>query len=84
MTLYVTVINYDVKPYYSEAVYDFFDSIHKDKESAERRCDEIKNGINLPEGMDIAWKVYNNHLKDKYAFLMLFYAEVIPYQIDLD
>ena len=81
MLLYVTVINCDVTGYYPISTNHYFDSIHKDRLSAEKRCKEIEKGINLPQLLKTALNVYNAHLNEDLSF-MLFEAEVIPYQLE--
>ena len=82
MLLYVTVINFDVNDVGMELGCPVFDSIHVSKDSAERRCEEIKQGINLPGMTNFAWEIYNNRKDDELNYLYSFEAEVIPYQLE--
>ena len=81
MTVYVVTIDFDVNDVGTELGCPVFDSVHADRERAEKRRSEIMSGIGLSKCMDIAFREYQSRKDDEDGFLYHFEAEVTPFQL---
>lgn len=79
MLIYIVVINFSVNQLEPEFGCPVFDSVHTTKDSAEKRCVDIKNGINLTSNIEMA-RGTDEDLRP-YRKFSSFEAAVIPVQI---
>lgn len=78
MLIYIVVINYSINQDYGPHV---FDSVHTNKESADKRCSDIINGIDLTSDVLSVFHEYEYNKSTKRLW-EYFKAEVIPVQIE--
>lgn len=80
MEVYVVIVEFSVE---EEAFYgnSRFDSIHVHKVDAEKRLQEIINGINLTDTLSMARDIHIDRQKD--GNTSYFYPVIVPYHLDL-
>lgn len=80
MLIYIVVIDFDVDQAELGLGCPVFDSVHTNKESADKRCVDIMNGVNVTYNIELALRTYEDN--KSYKDFIFFEAEVIPVQLE--
>lgn len=80
MLIYIVVINFDLSQTELGLGCNVLDSVHTSKESADKRCVDIMNGVNVTYNIELALRTYEDN--KSYMDFSFFEAKIIPVQID--
>lgn len=87
MTVYVVTIDFDLNELEPEYGRPVFDSVHTTRETAEKRCSEIMQGVNLTGSIKSAFDTYQWKLehtdRGPYNYIPYYFTtEIIPVEIE--